>query len=78
MGINQFRAYALKSVCDGLSLKTGECEGFRLEGWDYMIIKTKNGFTLVTKTKSREFNEFFKTLPELFKYIFWSRCISYN
>ena len=75
MGINQFKTYALQTMCEEHLWKVGESDTFKLKDWEYKIEKTDKGYTLTTNGTT--FNEF-PTMGKLFHYMFDSRWISYN
>ena len=77
MGIKQFRAFALETMCKQDEFGHGPMNSvsFRLIGSDYLITKTGSGFVL---QENNRYNKLFKDLNSLFRYIFEMRLISYN
>lgn len=78
MGINEFRHYALRTMCEAHLWGVGEEDTFTLNGWNYSITRDQSArvypFVLrVNKSTPR----YFPDMGRLFHYIFESRMISY-
>ena len=82
MGINEFRAFALQTLCEAHNWEPMQTEFFTLKGWEYRIRKEPDGMFSLTERASKydmwPGPDEFKTMGRLFAFIFASRCISYN
>ena len=85
MGINQFKTYALRTMCEAHLWKIGEEDIFFLKGWEYRIVLVRLGasnyaFTLQKRVKGRDWTTplYFKDLGRLFHDLFRNLCISYE
>ncbi len=82
MGINEFRAYALRTMCEEHLWNYGEQDVFALKGWMYRIRREDDGrFSLsYGHVKNEEWPTpmYFPNMARLFHHIFQSRMISYD
>ena len=79
MGINEFRHYALRTMCEAHLWGIGEEDTFTLKGWTYRITLAQRAkdypFVLYVNNGSKPM--YFPTIGRLFHHIFKSRMISY-
>lgn len=89
MGINQFKTYALRTMCEAHLWKVGEEDIFTLKGCTYKIGLVNRGsgiyaFTLTQIYPGAPEGEqegtpmYFQDMGRLFHHIFDSRWISYE
>ena len=82
MGINEFRAYALRTMCEEHLWGFGEEDVFTLKGYEYRIRLESDGrFSLsVHLPKNKEWSKpyYFPTMGRLFCHIFERNLLSYN
>ena len=80
MGINEFRTYALQTMCEAHLWKIGEEDTFTLKGWTYHITleyRGANNYPFVLRVNNGSKPMYFQTIGRLFHHIFESRMISY-
>lgn len=81
MGINQFKTFALETLCEAHLWKMGESTSFSLIGVDYKIERVPAGWALYSFNKvKKEWNlpRVYPTCGRLFNHIFSDRVISFN
>lgn len=80
MGINEFRYYALRTMCEAHLWGIGEEDTFTLKGLTYNIkleYRGANFYPFVLRVNNGSKPMCFRTIGELFHHIFESRMISY-
>ena len=82
MTINQFKTFALETMCEEHLWKPGEATTFTLRGWGYKIEKGRDNLFHLYCNGSKKEGEWsrhdaFPTTNKLFHHIFLMRCISY-
>lgn len=82
MSINEFRTYALRTLCEEHLWKPLESDFFTLRGREYRIMMEPDGtFTLTTRVSKHDMwpaPKTFPTMGRLFVHLFRSCMISYN
>ena len=81
MSINQFKTFALATMCEAHLWKIGESSIFTLMGVEYRIERTREGWSLETWNKVRDTWNKAKIYPDagrLFNHLFSDRLISFN
>lgn len=81
MGINEFKTFALQTMCEAHLWKPGERTVFSLKGREYLIVKWENNWSLAERKSKYDMWGAPIEFPDsnrLFRYIFNNRLISYN
>ncbi len=81
MGINQFKTFALETLCEAHLWNYNESTAFKLLGVDYKIERIAEGWALYSYNKVRKDWNKPRVYPDagrLFRHLFSDRVISYN
>lgn len=81
MGINQFKAFALETLCEAHLWNIAESTIFTLMGVEYRIERVREGWSLETRNKVRDTWNKARIYPDagrLFNHLFSDRLISFN